>query len=488
MDMCSCLFTSMGAESSGKCDIQLQSQKAMRRWFWLLAFLAAACLAEVVAYISTEWQTGGATRYMPSSAKPSWRSLHRIGHELLAKHSQRRPSQTGASDPYAKDWPNTIAICSVMKAERAQDVKEFIDYHRWVGVDSFYLRENGENCSIAEDLKPYQDAGVLDLDVLPGPKHPTQTNWYNACAIKASKKHSWVAFIDLDEFMIILKKQQAVVERGALKEMLRAGFRYTSAVSMQWVLFGSGGHKDPPKEGQLAGFQRCTGVLSKQMKCLGNAFWLYKNMTFRPTHVHQCTLRYGAAAVLGNTDPLGMWRVNLQGFGIKGGERFAASYPAHLSPHEHARATNLTDDYQLLLFHYVTRAQNNFIERKINLRSGVYATTFREIQGNATADTDTDELYKRFEHEYGFDGEHAICQQGSRLTAEMDAARAAGRWSPIPEELGLLAHQGQEEEGLDAEVEAFTDLGPDGGPVAVIPAALAAARRLAQFVAGWEDA
>lgn len=75
-----------------------------------------------------------------------------------------------------------------------------------MGVDSFYLRENGETCAIAADLKPYQDAGILDLDVIPGPKHPTQTNWYNECAKKASKKHSWVAFIDLDEFMIVVKK------------------------------------------------------------------------------------------------------------------------------------------------------------------------------------------------------------------------------------------------------------------------------------------
>lgn len=304
---------------------------------------------------------------------------------------------------------------------------------RWVGVDSFFLRENDETCGIAAELKPYQDAGILDLGVLPGPKHPTQTNWYNECAKMASKKHSWVAFIDLDEFMIVIKKcaplppphfslcqcsvscylvaagpravavhsdsgpdcggalqarcttafgftdcrcawrcpclphmlwcvlvlasircastsvsggavdtgrstlgalrvtrehfllsrvsappvsggsmcggvcgvfdvgqtlsqrrrcrQKSVVERNALKEMLRRSFRYTSAVSMQWVLFGSGGHKDPPEEGQLAGFQRCTGVLSKQMKCLGNTFWLYRNLTFRPLHVHQCTLR-----------------------------------------------------------------------------------------------------------------------------------------------------------------------------------------------------
>eukprot|EP00892_Ulva_mutabilis_P003770 jgi/Ulvmu1/1765/UM118_0004.1 len=429
----------MAKKRAGKCDTQLQPRMGMRRWFWLLAIPAVACCVQVVAYVSIEWQRETTAPKKPPTAHPSWRSLRRIGHELLMKHSHRAPSDKAAlAHPYSKEWPNTIAVCAMMKAERAQDVKEFIDYHRWVGVDSFYLRENDESCSIAEDLKPYQDAGILDLDVLPGPKHPTQTNWYNECATKASKKHSWVAFIDLDEFMIVLKKQKAVVERDALKEVLRASFRYTSAVSMQWVLFGSSGHKDPPKEGQLAGFDRCTGVLSNQMKCLGNTFWLYNNLTFRPLHVHQCTLRYGAAAVLGNLDPLSMMRILPKNFGIKSGERYAASYHAHLRPEEHVHATNLTDDFQILLFHYVTRAQHNFIERKINLQSGVYATTFREIQGNATPGTDTDELYKRFEHEYGFDGDYAICRQGGRLTAEMNAAHAEGRWNPIPAELGLL--------------------------------------------------
>lgn len=93
-----------------------------------------------------------------------------------------------------------------MKDERLEDVKEFIDYHRWVGVDTFYLRENGDECAIKDDLQPYVDAGVLDLELLPGPKHPTQTNWYNDCSRKASKLHSWVAFVDLDEFMIVLRK------------------------------------------------------------------------------------------------------------------------------------------------------------------------------------------------------------------------------------------------------------------------------------------
>lgn len=84
---------------------------------------------------------------------------------------------------------------------------------------------------------------------------------------------------------------KAVAEQGALKAVLRRSFRYTAAVSLQWVLFGSGGHKERPPGGQLRGFQRCTGVLSKQMKCLGSSFWLHQTAAFLPKRTQQCTLR-----------------------------------------------------------------------------------------------------------------------------------------------------------------------------------------------------
>lgn len=84
---------------------------------------------------------------------------------------------------------------------------------------------------------------------------------------------------------------RAVTERGALKTALRRSFRYTAAVSMQSVLFGSGGHETQPPSGQLAGFQRCTGVLSQQMKCLGNSYWFHKAATFLRKRTQQCTIR-----------------------------------------------------------------------------------------------------------------------------------------------------------------------------------------------------
>ena len=38
--------------------------------------------------------------------------------------------EAGHTDPYTRRWPNTIAICSIMKDEHIDDVKEFIAYHR----------------------------------------------------------------------------------------------------------------------------------------------------------------------------------------------------------------------------------------------------------------------------------------------------------------------------------------------------------------------
>jgi hypothetical protein len=58
-----------------------------------------------------------------------------------------------------------------------------------------------------------------------------------------------------------------------------------------------------------------------------------------------------------------------------------------------------------------------------------------QARGDYCADPDT--LYKRFEHEYGFDGAYSICRQGGPVSDAIATARSNG-WSPIPAEPGLL--------------------------------------------------
>ena len=223
-----------------------------------------------------------------------------------------------------------------------------------------------------------------------------------------------------------LRRQNAVTERGALRKVLRRSFRFTAAVSLQWVLFGSSGHRQRPAEGQLGGFRRCTGVLSKQMKCLGNAFWLRAPDTFRPTHVHQCTFRDGGVAVLGNGEPLKMRRASGGG----------TSHVGHLPSQAHALYSHPSDEYQLALFHYVTRAQDDFIRRKITLRSGVYATEFAALsaasggKGARPSQARIDEQYAAFEREHGFDGRDAMCEQGAAMADAVQRAERNG-WSHL---------------------------------------------------------
>ena len=85
--------------------------------------------------------------------------------------------------------------------------------------------------------------------------------------------------------VVFVCRQQAVTDRFALRTALKQSFRFAGSISMQWLLFGSGGHKERPKYGQMAGFDRCNGVLSKQMKCLGNTHYLHPAASFRELEV-----------------------------------------------------------------------------------------------------------------------------------------------------------------------------------------------------------
>lgn len=81
-----------------------------------------------------------------------------------------------------------------------------------------------------------------------------------------------------------------------MKAVLAHRFRYNAAVSLQWVLFGSNEHVTRPEGGQLRGYSRCTGVLSREMKCIANAYWLTPDQAFdtgpgrTDNHVHQCNV------------------------------------------------------------------------------------------------------------------------------------------------------------------------------------------------------
>ena len=113
-----------------------------------------------------------------------------------------------------------------------------------------------------------------------------------------------------------------------------------------------------------------------------------------------------------------------------------ASYMSHLSTEDHEEYREVTERYQLAIFHYMTGAENTWLDRKYET-AGKFTTTFEDMVAAAPA-KDRREVLQQFEADLGFDGEHALCQEGAALADAISDAKAREQWSPFPEGEGLL--------------------------------------------------
>lgn len=102
-----------------------------------------------------------------------------------------------------------LSICAISQND-APYLKEWIDFHKCVGVEHFYLFNHGSQDTMDEVLKPYVDRGEVELFHWPViPKQIavlSQVDAYNWTLRYATGETKWLAFIDTDEFLFRLKK------------------------------------------------------------------------------------------------------------------------------------------------------------------------------------------------------------------------------------------------------------------------------------------
>ncbi len=111
---------------------------------------------------------------------------------------------------------NTLSICAVFKNE-APHLKEWIEYHRLIGVDHFYLYNNRSSDDYLKALQPYIQKGIVTLIHWSG---VTETHdlkapfaealgtripaYENAIKYRSVGKTKWLALLDVDEFLVPL--------------------------------------------------------------------------------------------------------------------------------------------------------------------------------------------------------------------------------------------------------------------------------------------
>ncbi len=96
-----------------------------------------------------------------------------------------------------------LSVGMIFKNE-ASYLKEWIEYHRIVGVEHFYLFNDGSTDNYKKVLAPYISKGIVELRqaVTHADFNGTQVDCYNRTLLKTRGSSKWVAMIDSDEFLV----------------------------------------------------------------------------------------------------------------------------------------------------------------------------------------------------------------------------------------------------------------------------------------------
>lgn len=146
-----------------------------------------------------------------------------------------------------------LSIVAVMKDE-GKNLREWLDFHRGVGVEHFYLYDNGSTDDTKEMCEGHDDISYSynDMDMC-------QMSCYFNALTAFRDQSKWMAFIDLDEFLY--------APNGDLKTVLK-DFESFPGVTVNEVFYGSNGHETRPADGVLKNYTKRRKEVDKHVKTI----------------------------------------------------------------------------------------------------------------------------------------------------------------------------------------------------------------------------
>lgn len=128
-------------------------------------------------------------------------------------------------------------VVATMFRDEAPYLKEWIEYHRMVGVDHFWLYNDKSTDNWEEVLAPYIKEGLVEVFdwFTPNPSHYIgyQCKAFKDAVERGIGKTPWLAFIDMDEFLLPMRG-------STVTKCLARYFANAQAVYANWRCFGSG--------------------------------------------------------------------------------------------------------------------------------------------------------------------------------------------------------------------------------------------------------
>ena len=128
-----------------------------------------------------------------------------------------------------------VCVMAILKNE-APNMEEWLCHHMAIGVDHFFLYDNGSTDQLHEVLKPYADHGVVTT--LYFPLRGLQRDANNHAVRFFGHTTEWIAYVDIDEFL--------VPERDETISAVMARYPEAEQVLVSRKEFCYSGHRTPP--------------------------------------------------------------------------------------------------------------------------------------------------------------------------------------------------------------------------------------------------
>jgi Glycosyltransferase family 92 len=126
----------------------------------------------------------------------------------------------------------------------AEYLREWIEFHRLVGVERFYLYDNGSSDGGREVLAPYVEQGIAvvhdwPIPVMGGTGRPIGLiRAFDHCIEQHRDEARWIGFVDVDEFLFSPEGAKLSELLGELEE--------APGVVVHRAEFGTSGHRTQP--------------------------------------------------------------------------------------------------------------------------------------------------------------------------------------------------------------------------------------------------
>ncbi len=170
-------------------------------------------------------------------ARNRWRGILRYGPIQAVKLIRQLRHEKTSPSYY-------LAVCAIAKNEGVY-FREWIEWHKNLGVEKFYIYDNESSDHTKEVLAPYIESGLVEYTFFPGKRQ--QLVAYDHCLDKHRLDTHWIAVIDVDEFIVPIKDK-------TIPEFLKR-FENFAAVEINWLIYGSGGAKKMEAGGVMERFK-----------------------------------------------------------------------------------------------------------------------------------------------------------------------------------------------------------------------------------------